>query len=410
MLSNRVVITGRGAVSPYGIGLKNLIDNIWAGHSAVTTMEEWRTITGLTSFLAAPVPTYDIKKVLPRPLRRTMGAMAINATLASMEAAKEAKIEDAFLQSGEIGVAFGSTTGSPEIYEKLYKIFLFEKTIAPVKSGEFFKIMGHSCSANIMYAMGLKGEQWGPSSACTSSAQAIGLGYLLIASGRQKAMICGGAEEAHHSVTTVFDILRATSKRNEEPKSTPRPFDRDRDGVVCGAGAGAMILESLDSAQNRGATILAEIVGFGNVSDPGHIAHPDPEAMARAMKKALSEAQISGDSITYVNAHATGTPQGDSAEALASARFVGSKVPVSSFKGHMGHTLGAAGALESILTLEMMQRGELIPTLNLDNPADDCNKIKLLLKKSSSPIQFALKNNFAMGGVNTALIYKNWNT
>ncbi len=408
MLNQRVVITGRGAVSPYGVGLKNLIDNIWAGQSAVVTIEEWREIKGLTSYLAAPVPKYDIKKALPRPLRRTMGTMAINATLASMEATSDAGITKDFLQSGEIGVAFGSTTGSPEIYEKLYRIFLLEKTIEPVKSGEFFKIMGHSCSANIMYALGLKGEQWGPTSACTSSAQAIGLGYLLIASGRQKAMICGGAEDSHHSVTTIFDVLRATSRRNDYPDTTPRPFDQDRDGVVCGAGAGAMLIESLDSAQSRGANILAEIVGFGHVSDPGHIAHPDPEAMADAMRKALTEAKISGEKIDYVNAHATGTPQGDSAEAEAIASVIGKTVPVSSCKGHMGHTLAAAGTLESILCLEMMQRGELLPTLNLDNPANDCNMVKLLQKLTPCSTKFVMKNNFAMGGVNTALIYKNW--
>lgn len=408
MLNQRVVITGRGAVSPYGIGLKNLIDNIWQGRSAVVTMEDWREIAGLTSHLAAPVPAYNVKKALPRPLRRTMGAMAINGTLASMEAIKNAGLSEDFLQSGEVGVAFGSTTGSPEIYEKLYKIFLFEKTIEPVKSGEFFKIMGHSCSANIMYALGLKGEQWAPTSACTSSAQAIGLGYLLIATGRQKAMICGGAEDVHHSVTTTFDVLRATSRKNDSPQTTPSPFDRDRDGVVCGAGAGSLLLESLDSAQKRGAAILAEIVGFGHVSDPGHIAHPDPKAMAEAMKKALKEADIPPDSIDYINAHATGTPQGDTAEAEAIASVVGSKVPVSSCKGHMGHTLSAAGALESILCLEMMQRSEILPTLNLINPDTECTKVELPQKLTPRTIKYIMKNNFAMGGVNTALIYKNW--
>ncbi|MEN8189247.1 MAG: beta-ketoacyl synthase N-terminal-like domain-containing protein [Thermodesulfobacteriota bacterium] len=406
MLNHRVVITGRGAVSCYGLGLNNLFDNVWQGHSGVKVMEQWQAISGLTSFLAAPVPSFDAKKLLPRSLRRTMGGMAVNAALAAREAVAEAGLDEDYLHSGDIGTAFGSTTGSPEIYEQLYRTLLFDKSIEPIKSGEFFKIMGHSCSANVMYSLGLKGEQWGPSSACTSSAQAIGLGYLLVGGGRQEAMICGGADEVHHSVTTVFDVLQAASKQNDSPQSTPRPFDRDRDGVVCGGGAGALVLETLESARNRGAAILAEIVGFGHVGDPGHIAHPDPDAMARAMEKALSEAGLTGDEVDYVNGHATGTLQGDSAEAEAIARIMGSSTPVSSCKGHMGHTLGAAGALESILSIEMMQRGELVPTLNLDQPGDDCKNIDLLGELRPTTTNVIVKNSFAMGGVNVSIIFK----
>jgi len=408
MLTGRVVITGRGAVSPYGIGVETLVKNIWAGRSAVTTMEPWREIKGLKSILAAPVPEYDVSKIIPRALRRNMGPMAVYSTVASLEAARDAGMNEEFLQSGAVGVALGSTTGSPCVYESLYKTLLEEKSIESIKSGEFFKIMGHSCAANVMYALGLKGEQWGPSSACTSSAQSIGLGYLLIRSGRQKAMLCGGADEVHHSVTTIFDVLRATSCRNDEPDKTPRPFDKDRDGVVCGGGAGVLVLESLESALERGAAIQAELIGFGHVSDPSHIAHPDSQAMGTAMRNAIKEADIEASAIDYVNAHATGTLQGDLAEAQAIARIAGGNVPVSSMKGHIGHTLGAAGALESVLVLEMIRRQELIPTLHLESPDPACRVVNLLQQPVTAPVNIVLKNNFAMGGVNVALVYRKW--
>jgi 3-oxoacyl-[acyl-carrier-protein] synthase II len=408
MLNERVVVTGRGAVSPYGVGVEPLVAGVWAGRSAVTTMEQWREVGGLRSILAAPVPEYDAKKAIPRSLRRNMGPMALHSAVASLEATKDAGMTEAFLQSGDVGVVMGSTTGSPGVYESLYTILLAEKSIESVKSGEFFKIMGHSCAANVMYTLGLKGEQWGPSSACTSSAQAIGLGYLLVRSGRQKAVLCGGADEVHHSVTTIFDVLGATSCRNDTPQETPRPFDRDRDGVVCGGGAGVLVVESLASARERGAPILAEITGFGHVSDPSHIAHPDPQAMAAAMQKALREAGADASAVDYVNAHATGTPQGDLAEAQAIASVAGSRVPVSSLKGHFGHTLGAAGVLESVLVLEMIARQELIPTLHLESPDPECQVAHLLQARTPAKVDTVLKNNFAMGGVNVALVYRRW--
>jgi 3-oxoacyl-[acyl-carrier-protein] synthase II len=408
MVMDRVVITGCGAVSPFGSGVGALVENVRAGRSAVVVMERWRQLKGLRSLLAAPVPACDVSKAIPRALRRNMGPMAVYATIAAGEAARDAGLNEGFLQSGDVGVALGSTTGSPCVLESLYKLLLEEQSIESVKSGEFFKIMGHSCAANVMYALGLRGEQWGPSSACTSSAQALGLGYLLIRSGRQKAMLCGGADEVHHSVTAIFDVLGATSCRNDEPERTPRPFDKDRDGVVCGGGAGVLVLESLASARGRGATIQGELVGFGHVGDPRHIAHPDVQAMGRAMRNAIAEAGIEPGAVDYVNAHATGTLQGDVAEAQAIAGIVGGNVPVSSMKGHLGHTLGAAGALESILVLDIIKRQELVPTLHLDAPDPDCRVVNLVQETSKTAVNIVLKNNFAMGGVNVALVFRRW--
>jgi len=405
---NRVVITGRGAVSPYGVGVETLTDNFWHGKSAVRLMDEWRSIKGLGSYIAAPVPYLDPKKYLPRSARRTMGNMAVHATIAAREAIDDAGITDEQLHSGEIGIAIGSTTGSPAEYNNFYEEYFSTHSIESMKSGMFFKIMGHSCAANVMYALGISGEQWAPTSACTSSSQAIGLGYLLIKQGRQRAVICGGADEVNHTVTMVFDIIRAASQNNDHPEQTPRPFDSNRDGVVCGGGAGIIMIESLESALSRGARIYGEITGFGHGSDPGHIANPSMKAMAGVMTEALKEAGLRPDEVDYVNAHATGTEQGDLAEAKAIETIVGPDVPVSSLKGHMGHTLGASGALESILVLEMMQRSEVLPTLHLEHIDPGCGAINLTKELTPCMVNTVIKNNFALGGVNVALVYQKW--
>lgn len=405
MSLNRVVITGRGAVSSFGLGVDVLTEAVWNGRSGVRGMD-WSHISGLKSLLAAPVPKFDPKPLLSRGLRRAMGPMALYAVLAAREAAAEAGLKSDILASGEIGVAMGSTTGSSSALENFYRTYLVDNNIRQIKSGEFFKIMGHSCAANVCLTLGINGEQWSPVSACTSSAQAIGLGLLLIQTGRQRAMLCGGADEVHPSVTGVFDVMRAASCRNDRPASTPRPFDRDRDGVVCGGGAGVLVLENLDSALERKARIYCEITGFGHVNDSKHIANPHTDSMARAMAQALRLARIDPAEIDYVNAHATGTELGDPAEARAIAKVVGSRTPVSSFKGYIGHTLGAAGALESILLLEMLERQEILPTLNLETADSECACVDLPQTLGPGKITTVLKNNFALGGVNAALVMR----
>ncbi|SDP48721.1 3-oxoacyl-[acyl-carrier-protein] synthase II [Desulforhopalus singaporensis] len=403
MVLNRVVITGRGAVSPFGLGVERLVENLWAGNSAVCVMEEWRGIEGLKSCIAAPVPPFDYKSLLPRTVRRSMGKMAIYANLATMEAVRDAGIDDELLKSGKTGAAIGSTTGSPAVYEKFYARYLPNNAFEGIKSGEFFKMMGHTCTANVCLALGIRGEQWAPVSACTSSSQAVGLGYLLVQTGRQEVVLCGGSEETHASVTGVFDLLRAASYRNDDPESACRPFDTGRDGVVCGGGSGILVLENYEHAKTRGAKIYGEIVGFGNVNDAGHIANPDKDSMVRAMKNAMDEAGLRAEDIDYVNAHATGTELGDVAEAAAIGVAVDSSTPVSSFKGHLGHTLGASGTLELIGVLEMMERGEILPTRNLEDVDPRCADARLETEKRKAEIRTVLKNNFALGGVNTSL-------
>lgn len=369
-------------------------------------MEEWAAITGLKSLLAAPVPDFDPRPYFPRVQRRSMGNMALYAAIAAREAVNDSDLSAEQLASGRIGVAIGSTTGSPEAYDTFYRMYLPDQSIEEIKSGFFFKVMGHSCAANVSLSLGINGEQWAPSSACTSAAQALGLGYLLIRSGRQDAMLCGGAEEVHPTVTMTFDVLKAASRSHDTPLATPRPFDVNRDGVVCGGGSGILVLESLNSARARGAAIYGEILGFGHVSDPQHIANPHDQAMATAMTLAMKEAGVTAAEIDYVNAHATGTRQGDEAEACAIGNVFGSTVPVSSFKGHIGHTLGAAGALESIILTEMMARQELIPTQFLTNPDPACSSINLVRSLHPGKVETVVKNNFALGGVNCALVFR----
>jgi 3-oxoacyl-[acyl-carrier-protein] synthase II len=406
MQLNRVVITGRGAVSPFGLGVDVLVENIWSGKSAIRYMPEWELTRGLNSFLAAPVPAYDAKKLLPRAIRRTMGPMAQYATLAAKEAIRDAALTEDLITSGEMGVAIGSTTGSASALEEFYTKYLPEKALEDIKSGEFFKLMGHSCAANVSLALGIRGEHWAPVSACTSSSQGIGLGYLLVQTGRQKVMLCGGADEAHPSVTGVFDLLRAASCNNADPEQSCRPFDVHRDGVVCGGGSGLVVLESYQSAVQRGARIYAEIIGFGNVNDCGHIANPDKKSMARAMLNAMREAGITPKDIDYINAHATGTELGDIAETSAICKAVNAHTPVSSFKGHIGHTLGAAGSLELIGVLEMLERQEIIPTRNLSEIDPRCAAACIVRSREERSLNTVIKNNFALGGVNTSLVLR----
>ncbi len=406
---NRVVITGMGAISPFGMGVETLCSSIWQGKSAVKFMKEWQHIKGLQSLLAAPVPYIDEKKLIKRALRRTMGPMAIWSVLAAREAIKDANLTSKELSSGYTGVILGSTTGSPSIHEAFYREFLPEETIEGVKSGVFFKIMGHSCAANVCLDLKIKGHQWATTSACTSSSQAIGLGFIILKMGLQEIMLCGGADEVHPTVTMVFDVLKAASRKNDSPNTTPSPFDKNRDGVVCGGGAGILVLETLESARKRKAKIYAEIIGFSLNCDSQHIANPDSHQMATVMENALRDANINTKDIDHINAHATGTTKGDIAESQAIKKIFGKNTPTSSIKGHIGHSLGAAGVLESIVAVECLRRQQLVPTLNLEDPDPECDILLVQEEVVPQKLDIVLKNNFALGGVNTSLIFRRWN-
>jgi 3-oxoacyl-[acyl-carrier-protein] synthase II len=404
----RVVITGMGAVSPLGRGADNLVDSLIEGKSGVTRLADLVEIGGLRSWVAGLVQDVDPKEI-PRKYRRCMSNMSVYATLACQEAVRQAGLSNEVCSSGQMGVVLGSTVGSTQTTQEIFDDFLRSHSLERMKSTVFFKIMNHSCAANVSQVLGITGRILSPSAACSTGSQAIGYGYEMIAFGKQDFMLCGGADEFHVLTAATFDIMNAASVNfNDRPHQTPRPFDRDRDGVVCAEGSGILLLESLDSARNRGAQILAEVIGFATVSDPSNIANPDAASIERCMRLALEDAGVAAKEIDYVNAHATATEQGDIAESEAIYRLFGDNPPVSSFKGHLGHAMAASGALEMVAVVGMLKRACLIPTLNLENIDPQCNQIKHVRNLADAPLKTVVKNNFALGGVNSSLVLRRY--
>jgi len=404
MSMKRVVITGMGAVSPYGKGVSVLTEGLKAGRSAVIPAEGVENIAGLRSRVQARVKGINPKQI-PRKHRRSMSAMSQFATLASYEALQDAGLGQEACESGRLGVAISSTTGSTQTTQSFFESYLGTRSLEELKSTHFFQIMNHSSAANVAQALGIRGRMFSPAAACASATQSIGLAFENIAHGYQDMFLCGGTDEYHPLTTGVFDIMNAASSAfNDRPTQTPRPFDRDRDGVVCSEGAGIVLLESLESAQKRNAIIHGEVKGYATFSDPGNIANPDPDIMEKCMLEALKNSGISVENVDYVNAHATGTLQGDVAESQAIGRVVGKNCPVSSFKGHMGHSMAASGVLELIGSIDMLKRGYMIPTLNLENVDPDCAEIFHAKYSEDIECKAIIKNNFALGGVNTSLV------
>ena len=405
----KVVVTGFGSISPFGIGVPVLMENLEAGKSAVENMKlEWEnTIEDLNSWVGAPVHTELDEKSIPRKYRKTMGRSAILATLAVKEACQDAKISEEQLGSGRAGVSFGSSTGSVDSTEKFFNESFNNKSLRQISSGMFFQIMSHTAAANIAQAFNITGRVVSANAACSSSAQAIGLGFEAIQNGTQDIMLCGGTDELHAMTTVSFDIVQAASfKYNDRPEQTPRPFDQDRDGTVCGEGAGCIILESEESAKARGAKIYGEISGFATFSSGVHIAQPDQASIEKCINFALEQASIKTTGIDYINAHATGTLVGDVSEAKAIKEVFGDSVPVSGFKGYFGHTLGASAVLELIASFKMLEENKILPTKNLLDIDPECSGIFHVQKALSKKTKYFVKNSFAFGGINTVLIAK----
>jgi 3-oxoacyl-[acyl-carrier-protein] synthase II len=336
--------------------------------------------------------------------------MSVYALLACREALAQSGLS-AQRSDGRLGVVLGSTVSSTDTLESFFKDYLSGHSMEGIRSTTFFQIMNHTCAFNVAQALGIEGRILAPAAACTTGSQAVGLGYETIAMGKQDAMLCGGSDEFHPLTVASFDLINAASfLYNDQPDKTPRPFDRDRDGIVCAEGCGILLLESLESAQQRGARILGEIGGFATVSDPSNIADPSPDSMERCMMQALSDAHMQPEDVDYVNAHATATIQGDIAESEAIHRIFGHEIPVSSLKGHLGHTMAASGSLEMIATIDMMNHDRVIPTLNLENVDELCDKVRHIRTAENLSVHTAIKNNFALGGVNSSVIlrrYKN---
>ena len=404
----RVVVTGMAGISPIGNDWASAAAALRGKLSAVVRMDDWIQYKGLNTLLAAPAKPFELPAAIyTRKVLRSMGPVARMAVRVAELALRDAGLHDhAVLKSGRTGVAFGSSTGSPEAIGDFANM-LINKTTEAITATTYIRMMPHTTSVNIAVHFGLQGRVYTTSTACTSGSQSIGLAYEAIKDGRQTVMIAGGAEELTPTEAAVFDTLFATSVKNNDPTHSPRPFDKDRDGLVVGEGAGALILEEREHALARGARIHAELVGFGTNCDGSHVTQPSAETMAEAMRLALRDADLHPDAIGYVNAHGTATEHGDIAESTATRRVFERRVPISSLKSYFGHTLGACGALEAWLTIEMMRNDWVSPTLNLANVDPRCGDLDYVMGEARSlKTDLAMSNNFAFGGINTSLIFR----
>ncbi|GAA5187308.1 beta-ketoacyl-ACP synthase [Acinetobacter kookii] len=402
----RVVVTGMAGITSLGETADQVFSQFEQGKSGIRYMPDWEVYTDLRSKLGGPVEAYTIPKHFNRKVTRGMGRVALMSTVCAEKALEDAGLlNDPILSSGQTGVAFGSSAGSIDAIGE-FGSMLIDNNMNKLNATTYIRMMSHTSAVNMTVYFGLKGLTLPTSSACTSGSMAIGQAYEAIKYGKQTVMLAGGAEELSAAGSAVFDVLMATSSQNEHPEKTPRPFDSKRDGLVVGEGAGCLILEEYEHAKARGAKIYAEIIGYGSNTDGQHVTRPDSEMMGRCMELALSDAQIAADRIDYVNAHGTSTDQGDIAETQATARVVGKK-PISSLKSYFGHTLGACGAIEAWLSIEMMQRSQFIPTLNLDEIDAACGDLDYIVKQSRNMhADIIMSNNFAFGGINTSLIFK----
>lgn len=404
----RVVITGMGGITPLGHDWPRIESRLREGRNAVRKMPEWDFFDSLNSRLGCPVDDFQLPD-WPRKHLRSMGRVAQLAVAASERALRDAGLHgDPTIGDGRMGVAYGSSGGSIEPVRVMGRM-LETGSMQGVTATSYVQMMAHTTAVNVGVFFGLKGRILPTSSACTSGSQAIGYGYETIQQGKQKLMLCGGAEELSGPGVAVFDTLFATSTRNDEASLTPRPFDRMRDGLVVGEGAATLVLEEYEHARARGARIYAEVVGFGCNSDGNHITQPTSETMATAMQMALQDAQLAPEAIGYVSAHGTATDRGDIAESHATAHVLGARVPISSMKSYVGHTLGACGALESWWAVAMMRNGWFAPTINLTDPDPACAELDYITGSGRTMrATYVMNNNFAFGGINTSLIFKAW--
>jgi len=403
----RVVVTGIGFLSPIGNSLADVRTSLLTGRSGIVAMPEWESIGSLRTRVAGICTDVD-ENLIPRQTRRSMGRVSILAALAAQKAVADAGLSEEQIASPRCGVSFGSTEGSSQAMEEFLSRILSARSLKGMQSSTYLQFMSHTCAANLAMMFRTQGPVVASCTACVAGSQGIGFGYEQIRNGKAELMLAGGAEEMHFMDAGIFDIMRATSTDfNDRPEMTPRPFDAARDGLVVAEGAGCLILEEFEHARRRNADILAEIAGFGTNCDGAHLTNPSSDGMAGAMLLALEDAGMSADAIGHVNAHATATAAGDVAEAAATFKVFGDRVPVTGFKGYMGHTLGAAGVLESIFTVLMLRQGFIAPTHNLDTPDPQLAPIQHVLREPREHrFQVGMNNNFAFGGINTSLIFR----
>ncbi|MEK2166850.1 beta-ketoacyl-ACP synthase [Vibrio parahaemolyticus] len=405
-MSRRVVVTGMSGVTAFGNDWQSVEPKLRDCQNATQYMPSYEQYDGLNTKLAAPILDFELPKHYKRKQVRGMGRVSKLATVATENALSQAGlIGNDVLTNGQTGIAYGSSTGSTDAIGA-FGVMLNEKTTKAITATTYVQMMPHTTAVNVGLFFGLKGRVIPTSSACTSGSQAIGYAYEAIKHGYQTVMVAGGAEELCPTESAVFDTLFATSLKNGDPKSTPRPYDSDRDGLVIGEGAGTLVLEEYEHAVARGAKIYAEIIGFASNCDAAHVTQPQMDTMQICMEMAMQNAGITAEKIDYVSAHGTATDRGDIAESNATANALG-KVPISSLKSYFGHTLGACGAIEAWLGLEMMHTGWFNPTLNLENLDEQCGDLDYIAGQGRElDVKYLMSNNFAFGGINTSIIFK----
>ena len=403
----RVVISGIGGISPLGNDWPTIAARLREVRNAVAWVPDWEPYDGLNTKLGAAAADFELPAHYNRKTMRAMGRVALLATRSAELALEDAGLlGDPLLKSGRVGISYGSSAGSPKAIGDFGRM-LQNKSTEGINATTYIRMMSHTTVANISVFFGICGRVITTSSACTSSSQGIGYAYEAIRQGKQVAMVAGGAEELDPTAAAVFDTLFATSTRNDTPQATPRPFDAERDGLVLGEGGCTFILEEREHALARGAKVYAEIIGYGTNCDGLHVTQPNPDTMQVAMRLALDDAGLTPEAIGYVNAHGTATDHGDVAESQATAGLFGPRMPISSLKSYMGHTLGACGALEAWMTVMMMNEGWFAPTANLQRVDPRCAELDYIRDRPRVlDTEFVMSNNFAFGGINTSLVFR----
>jgi 3-oxoacyl-[acyl-carrier-protein] synthase II len=408
-MKRRVVITACSAITPIGYDKATILDNLRHGRSGIRPLRDDGLLSQRIHSQVFGTIDYPIDFQFKRHFRKTMGPVAFYACQVAKDVLERSGLAPEFISSGRLGVAFGSTHGSPTVQREIYKTFFQEldSKFSSIGSVDYLRSMVHTTAVNITRMFGITGRVIASSTACTTSSQSIGYGYEMIKYGMQDAMLCGGADEYDTTTVAVFDNLLACSVNfNDRPYCTPRPFDRDRDGLVVGEGGGAVLLEEYESAKKRGAEILAEIIGFSCNNNGGDMILPNLDGITATLRLALDDAAIAADQVDFISAHATATKMGDVIEAQAIAAVYGDKPYVSGMKSYLGHTMGTCGVIELILATYMMEQGFLAPTLNLDNVDERCAMLRHTPELIDSKARIAAIQNFAFGGVNTCLLVK----
>lgn len=404
---NRVVITGTGIYSCIGKDLEEVRESLFHGRSGIVLDAERKSFgyrSGLTGNISRP----ELKSLLDRRARMMMPEQAEYAYMSTREALANAGLDQDYLDKHEVGILFGNDSSAKPIIEAT-DIMRAKGDTMLVGSGSVFQTMNSTVNMNLATIFKLKGINFSVSAACASGSHAIGLGAMFIRNGLQDAVICGGAQEVNLYAMGNFDAIAAFSVREDMPAKASRPFDRDRDGLVPSGGAATVILESLESAQRRGAKILGEVLGYGFSSNGAHISNPSVDGPMRSLEMALRESGLQASEIGYINAHATSTPAGDASEAKAlDAVFGSAKTPISSTKSMTGHECWMAGASEIVYSMLMMQNDFIAPNINFENPDEDSAKLNIVTDTINKNFNIFLSNSFGFGGTNSSLVVRKW--